>query len=95
MEKLRFFAKEEPLEYLKAFFWHAFVDKCMLTSDLLLISQLVRPLGSYVLSVSAPPEKLDSLIVRRRTNRGSTVCQQSTAYIGWLKRKLVDSSAIF
>ena len=33
MEKLCFFAKEEPLEYLKAFFWHAFVDKCMLTSD--------------------------------------------------------------
>ena len=45
MEKLRFFTKEEPLEYLKAFFWHAFVDKCMLTSDLLLTSQLVRPLG--------------------------------------------------
>ena len=45
MEKLRFFAVEEPSEYLKAFFWHAFVDKCMLNSDYLLISQLVRPLG--------------------------------------------------
>ena len=45
MEKLRFFAEQEPSDYLKAFFWHAFVDKCMLTSDLSLISQLVRPLG--------------------------------------------------
>ena len=44
VEKMRYFAKEEPLEYLKAFFWHAFVDKCMLNSDYLLISQLMRPL---------------------------------------------------
>ena len=42
-----------------------------------LISQLVRPLGQYALSVSAPSEKLNSLIIRRRTNRGSTVGQKA------------------
>ena len=36
----------------------------------------MRPLDLYALSVSVPLEKLVSLIVRRRTNRGSTVIDQ-------------------
>ena len=40
---------------------------------LLDISQLVRPLYYYALSVSTSLENFVSLIVRRRTNRGSTV----------------------
>ena len=60
IENLDFSAKEEPSYFLKAFFWHAFADKCMLTSGKLVISQLVRLLGYFVLSDSTPPEKFDS-----------------------------------
>ena len=54
------------------------------------------PLGQYALSVSTNPEKLISLIVRMRTNRGSTVYRKSEVwYLKKLNIKLTSSISFF
>ena len=90
MKKSRFFAEGEPFKLSESFLVTivTFLDKTYLgftykkSADILLIihqpifapSRSVRPLDQYALSVSTPPEKCVSLIVRRRTNRVSRVC---------------------